>query len=75
METKHFILRDNESGEIISIFIFEKEVEIDKIKEKIFEVFEKYPSDWEYGDIEENITNNLPVSEVIYMNEYESYYI
>ena len=75
MKTKHFVLRDNEVEGIYGIFIFKKEVEIEEIKDKIREVFEKYPEDWTYGDIEENITNNLPVKEIIYIEDCETYYI
>lgn len=75
MKTKHFILRDNEDDEIYGIFIFKKEVEIEEIKDKIRNVFEKYPEDWTYGDIEENITNNLPVKEIIYIEDSQTYYI
>ena len=75
MKTKHFVLRDNEGEEIYGIFIFEKEIEIEEIKDKIREVFEKYPEDWTYGDIEENIADNLPVKEIIYIEDCETYYI
>ena len=72
MKTKHFTLKDNNDDRIYVTFIFKQEEESEKIKKVVEYTIEKYPEDWEFGDIEEAIENNFDVIYTLYDNDEEN---